>query len=151
MSLVIMFIWLFGQLSEIYTQHVIKLAVHVTDDAIHVNGKEVNLSITDENYTSYNSQPRSVQKYVRKLRTENYHLEVHTLIKNGVLMRYVTDNKQTFETIVLPQYLTGQVLKKHIMNWVILALHGLQNMLLEGLKPATYKHVRQYHICQKRN
>ena len=69
-------------------------------------------------------------------------------------MRYVADYKQTFETMILPDSLTRQVMKlahselgHNGYMWTCIILHKLYNW--KALKPSVYKYVRQCHLYQK--
>ena len=77
-------------------------------------------------------------------------------IEDGVLKRYIDDNKQRFEVIVLPQTLTEPALQ--------LAHEGLghngiprtyallrQQYYWKGLKPSVTQHIKQCTLCQKHN
>ena len=77
-------------------------------------------------------------------------------VENGILKKYIDDNKQRLEVIVLPQTLTQPTLQ--------LAHEGLGHngiprtyALLrcqyywKGLKPSVTKHVKQCTLCQKHN
>ena len=73
-------------------------------------------------------------------------------IEDGILKRYIDDNKQRFEVIVLPQTLIEPALQ--------LAHEGLghngtpqtyallrQQFYWKGLKPSVAKHVKQCTLC----
>ena len=77
-------------------------------------------------------------------------------IENGILKRYIDDNKQRFEVVILPQTLTEPALQ--------LAHEGLghngipqtyallrQQYYWKGLKPSVTKHVKQCTLYQRHN
>ena len=77
-------------------------------------------------------------------------------VENEVLKRFIDDNKQRFEVIMLPQALTEPALQ--------LAHEGLghngiprtyallrRQYYWKGLKPSVTKHVKQCILCQKHN
>ena len=77
-------------------------------------------------------------------------------IQDGVLMKYTTDNKQRFETILVPEHYTLALMR--------LANDELGNngssrtyMMLrrlyfwKGMKPQIFRYVKQCKSCQKRN
>ena len=77
-------------------------------------------------------------------------------IENGVLKRYIDDNKQRFEVIVLPQTLTQPALQlaheglgHNGIPWTYALLRW--PYYWKGLKPSVTKHVKQCTLCQKHN
>ena len=87
----------------------------------------------------------------RKLQNKNpYYIE------SGILKRYIDDNKQRFEVIVLPQTLTQPALQlahEGFGHNGIPQTHALLRCQYywKGLKPSATKHVKQCTLCQKHN
>ena len=75
-------------------------------------------------------------------------------LKNNILMRYVTDNKQTFETAFMPISLNAHLLRQdhdelgHVSSRTPMFL---RLYYWKGQKLAVYKNVKQYRPCQQRN
>ena len=77
-------------------------------------------------------------------------------VKDGILRKYVTDNKQRFDTIVVPIHYTLALLR---LAHDELGHNGSARtyMLLrrlyywKGMKPYVYKYVKQCRSCQQRN
>ena len=76
-------------------------------------------------------------------------------IENGILKRYIDDNKQRFEVVILPQTLTEPALQ---LAHEGLGYNGIPQTyaLLDfhywkGLKPSVTKHVKQCTLCQRHN
>ena len=77
-------------------------------------------------------------------------------IKDGILMKYVTDNKQKFETIVVPDHYTLALLR---LAHDELGHNGSSRtyMMLrrlyfwKGMKPQVFKYVKQCKSCLQRN
>ena len=77
-------------------------------------------------------------------------------IKDGILMKYVTDNKQRFETIVVPDHYTLALLR---LAHDELGHNGSSRtyMMLrrlyfwKGMKPQVFKYVKQCKSCLQRN
>ena len=90
------------------------------------------------------------------LKSGKLHANNPYYIEENALKRYIEDNKQRFEVVILPQTLTGPALQ--------LAHEGLdhngiprtyallrQQYYWKGLKPSMTKHVKQCMLCQKHN
>ena len=81
---------------------------------------------------------------------QTYHVE------DGILRKYVTDNKQRFDTIVVPAHYTLSLLR---LPHDELGHNGSARtyMLLrrlyywKGMKPHVYQYVKQSRSCQQRN
>ena len=77
-------------------------------------------------------------------------------IKDGILMKYTTDNKQRFETIVVPEHYTLALLR---LAHDELGHNGSSRtyMMLrrlyfwKGMKPQVFKYVKQCKSCLQRN
>ena len=77
-------------------------------------------------------------------------------MQDGVLMKYTTDNKQRFETIVVPEHYTLALMR---LAHDELGHNGSSRtyMMLrrlyfwKGMKPQIFKYVKQCKSCQQRN
>ena len=77
-------------------------------------------------------------------------------IEHKLLMRNITDNKQCFHTMVLPQVLITQILRAahdelghNGSTRTYMFIHRLYYW--KGLKASVNKHIKQCMTCQKRN
>ena len=86
-----------------------------------------------------------------KLQVNNLHY-----IENKLLMRNITDNKQCFHTVVLPQILTAPLVRAahdelghNSSTRTYILVHRLYYWTV--LKASVNKHIKQCMTCQKRN
>ena len=92
----------------------------------------------------------------RTMGTGKGKMEYPYYIKEGILHRYLVDNKQRFEVIVVPQSCSKTLLKLahddmghngSSRTYMILR----RNYYWKGMKPHTYKYVKHCELCQKCN
>ena len=99
---------------------------------------------------------KRIIKRTMKDSTENKTSAYPYYINEGILCRYVTDNKQRFETRVVPQGCAQRLLKLahddlghngSACTYMLLR----QNYFWKGMKPQVYKYVKQCSKCQACN
>ena len=79
------------------------------------------------------------------------------LVSTGyILMKYTTDNKQRFETIVVPEHYTLALMRlahdKLGHNGSSRTYMMLRRLYFwEGMKPQVFRYVKQCKSCQQRN
>ena len=78
------------------------------------------------------------------------------IVQNKLLKRYVTDDDNTYETIVLPRALTAQKLRMAHNNLGHNGTHRTYMLLKrlyywKGLKSSVAKHIQRCYQCQRRN
>ena len=123
---------------------------------VNLPGEEITLPIEDNKLIELQKEDKFCKNILNMLASNKLHKKNPYYIEDGILKRYIDDNKQRFEVIVLPQTLTQPVLQ--------LAHEGLghngipQTYALlrwqcywKGLKPSVTKHVKQCSLCQKHN
>ena len=72
------------------------------------------------------------------------------------MKRYVIKENNTYETIIVPRALTGQILRMTHDDLGLNGTHRTYTMLKrlyywKGLKPSVEKHIKMCYQCQKRN
>ena len=95
-------------------------------------------------------------KIIKQLRDKKAVVGSPYYIEDNILKRYVTDNKQRFETIVLNKS-CGPMLLKQAHDQMGHNGSARTYMLLrrmyywKGMKPQTYTYVKQCKVCQQHN
>ena len=123
---------------------------------VNLPGKEIILPIEDNKLIELQKEDKFCKNILNMLASNKLQNKNPYYVESGILKRYIDDNKQRFEVIVLPQTLTQPALQ--------LAHEGLDHngiprtyALLrhqyywKGLKPSVTKHVKQCTLCQKHN
>ena len=123
---------------------------------VNLPDEEVILPIENNKLTELQKEDKFCKNILNMLASNKLHNKNPYYIEDGVLKRYIDDNKQRFEVVVLPQTLTEPALQ--------LAHEGLghngipqtyallrQQYYWKGLKPSVTKHVKQCTLCQKHN
>ena len=124
----------------------------ITDDK-----SDVELLLTDEMFLQLQKGDKFCKHIKNQLLSGN--LQPHNpyyLDNDGILRRYVTDNKQRFEVVVLPESLIQSVLKmthddmghnSSARTYMTLR----RQYYWKGLKRCVYKHVKQCRTCLQCN
>ena len=78
------------------------------------------------------------------------------IVKDNILKRYVPEGNNTYETIVIPRALTGQILRMVHDELGHNGTHRTYTMLKrlyywKGLKSSVEKHIKKSYQCQWRN
>ena len=126
------------------------------ESPVNLFNEEITLLIEDNKLIELQEKDKFCKNILNMLTTNKLHNKNPYYIENGILKRYIDDNKQRFEVVVLPQTLTEPALQ--------LAHEGLGHngiprtyALLrwqyywKGLKPSVTKHVKQCTLCRRHN
>ena len=126
------------------------------ETSVYLPGKDIILLIEDNKLIELQKEDKFCKNILNMLANNKLQNKNPYYVESGILKRYIDDNKQRFEVIVLPQNLTQSALQ--------LAHEGLghngipQTYALlrhqyywKGLKPSVTKHVKQCTLCQKHN
>ena len=131
-----------------------------------IHQKSSDDAIPDDIQIEWGLTPKQIKQAQQKDKfcQEQYNkLKKHTLpsthpyyIQDGVLMKYTTDNKQRFETIVVPEHYTLALMR---LAHDELGHNGSSRtyMMLrrlyfwKGMKPQVFRYVKQCKSCQQRN
>ena len=78
------------------------------------------------------------------------------IVKDKLLMRYVIDGNNSYETTVIPRAITAQILQMAHDNLGHNGTHRTYTLLKrlyywKGLKPSVAKHIKMCYQCQRRN
>ena len=78
------------------------------------------------------------------------------IVRENILKRYVLEGNNTYETIVMPRALTGQILRMAHDELGHDGTYRTYTMLKrlyywKGLKPSVEKHIKACYQCQRRN
>ena len=126
------------------------------ETSVNLPGEDIILLIEDNKLIELQKEDKFCKNILNTLVSNKLQNKNPYYIESGILKRYIDDNKQRFEVIVLPQTLTQPVLQ---LAHEGLGLNGiLQTYALlrcqyywKGLKPSVTKHVKQCTLCQKHN
>ena len=123
---------------------------------VNLPSEEITLPIEESKLIELQKEDKFCKNILNMLANNKLHNKSLYYIENGILKRYINDNKQRFEVIILPQTLTQLALQ--------LAHEGLGHngiprtyALLrwqyywKGLKPSVTKHVKKCTLCQRHN
>ena len=123
---------------------------------VNLPSEEITLPIEDDKLIELQKEDKFCKNILNMLASNKLQNKNPYYIENGILKRYIDDNKQRFEVIVLPQTLTQPALQ--------LAHEGLGHngipqtyallrcqYYLKGLNPSVTKYVKQCTLCQKHN
>ena len=123
---------------------------------VNLHGEEITLLIEDNKLIELQKEDKFCKNILNMLASNKLQNKNPYYIKSGILKRYIDDNKQRFEVIVLPQTLTQPALQlvheglghNGIPQTYTLLRH---QYYWKGLKPFVTKHVKQCTLCQKHN
>ena len=148
----------FDNIDPIKTQVEINEMTNKTgvETPVNLPSEEITLPIEDNKLIELQKEDKFCKNILNMLASNKLQNKNPYYIESEILKRYIDDNKQRFEVIVLPQTLTQPALQ--------LAHEGLghngtpQTYALlrhqyywKGLKPSATKHVKQCTLCQKHN
>ena len=130
--------------------------IQQVDDQAIPNDSKVDWEFTSEEIKKAQSVDQFCTKMFKKLVQGRSIIDQTYHVKDGILRKYVTDNKQRFDTIVVPFHYTLALLR---LAHDELGHNGSARtyMLLrqlyywKGMKPYVYKYVKQCRSCQQRN
>ena len=120
---------------------------------VNLPGKEITLLIEDNKLIELQKEDKFCKNILNMLASNKPQNKNPYYIENGILKRYIDDNKQRFEVIVLPQTLTQPTLQLAHEGLGHNGIPGIYALLRcqyywKGLKPSVTKHVKQYTLCQ---
>ena len=77
-------------------------------------------------------------------------------MKDNILLRYVMEGNNTYETMIVSKTLTGQILRMAHDELGHYGTHRTYTILKrlyysKGLKPSIEKHIKMCYQCQRRN
>ena len=103
----------FDDIDPIKTQVEINEMTNKTGMEAPVNlpGEEITLPIEDDKLIELQKEDKFCKNILNMLASNKLHNKNPYYIENGILKRYIDDNKQRFEVIVLPQTLTQPALE----------------------------------------
>ena len=78
---------------------------------VNLPSKEITLPIEDNKLIELQKEDKFCKNILNILENNKLHNKNPYYIENGILKRYIDDNKQRFEVIILPQTLTQPVLQ----------------------------------------
>ena len=112
--------------------------------------------ITPENMIKLQSEDNFCKRWLTKMQKAKDHNFHPYYAEEGILKKYVVDNKQRFETTVVPGDCVSTLLKlahdelghNGSMRTYMLLMH---HYYWKGMKPVVYRYVKQCKICQKYN
>ena len=123
---------------------------------VNLPKEEVILPIGNDKLIELQKEDKFCKNILNMLTSNKLHNKNPYYIEDGVLKRYIDDNKERFEVVVLPQTFTEPALQ--------LAHEGLghngipqtyallrRQYYWKGLKPSLTKHIKQCTLCQKHN
>ena len=123
---------------------------------VNLPNEEITLPIEDNKLIELQKKDKFCKNILNMLENNKLYNKNLYYIEDGILKRYIDDNKKRFEVVILPQTLTEPTLQ--------LAHAGLghnripqtyallrQQYYWKGLKPSVTKHVKQCTLCQRHN
>ena len=81
------------------------------ETSINLPNEEITLPIKDNKHTELQKEDKFCKNILNMLANNKLHDKNPYYIENGILKRYIDNNKQRFEVIILPQTLTEQALQ----------------------------------------
>ena len=123
---------------------------------VSLPSEEITLLIEDDKLTELQKEDKFCKNILNMLESNKLRDKNPYYIENGILKRYIDDNKQRFEVIVLPETLTQpafQLAHEGLGHNGIPQMYALlrQQYYWKDLKPSVTKHVKQCTLCQKHN
>ena len=82
-----------------------------TETPVNLPSEEIILLIEDNKLIELQKEDKFCKNILNMLASNKLHNKNPYYIENGILKRYIDDNKQRFEVIVLPQTLTQPALQ----------------------------------------
>ena len=122
---------------------------------VNLPDKEITLPIEDNNLIELQKKDKFCKNNLNMLANNKLHNKNPYYIEDRILKRYIDDNKQRFEVVILLQTLTEPALQLaheglgH--NGIPQTCALLRQYYWKGLKPSVTKHVKQCTLCQKHN
>ena len=126
------------------------------EQPIFPTDEDINIPITDEKLLEMQNRDKFCKNLIHQLKSGKLHQGNPYYLDQGILKRYVDDQKQRFEVTVMPQELTGAAL--------FLAHEGMghngvprtysllrRTYYWKGLKPMVRTHVKACKLCQMYN
>ena len=118
--------------------------------------EEIMLPIEDNKLIELQKIDKFCKNILNMLTNNKLHNKNPYYIENGILKRFIDDNKQRFEVVILPQTLiepTLQLAHEGLGHNGISQTYALlwQQYYWKGLNPSVTKHVKQCMLCQKHN
>ena len=148
----------FDNIDPIKTQIEINEMTNKTgiETPVNLPGEEITVLIEDNKLIELQKEDKFCKNILNMLANNKLHNKNPYYIENGILKRYIDDNKQRFEVIVLPQTLTQpalQLVHEGLGHNGIPRTYALlrQQYYWKGLKPSVTKHFKQCTLCQKHN
>ena len=88
---------------------------------VNLPSEEITLLIEDNKLIELQKEDKFCKNILNMLANNKLHNKNPYYIENGILKRYIDDNKQKFEVIILPQTLIqSQHCNWHMKGWVIM-------------------------------
>ena len=149
----------FDELEPIQTSnvkdHIMAIHQKSSDDAIP-DDIQIEWGLTPKQIKQAQQKDKFCKEQYNKLKKQNLPSTHPYYTHDGVLMKYTTDNKQRFETIVVPEHYTLALMR---LAHDELGHNGSSRtyMMLrrlyfwKGMKPQVFKYVKQCRSCQQRN
>ena len=81
------------------------------ENPVSLPSEEITLLIEDNKLTELQKEDKFCKNILNMLVSNKLHYKNPYYIENGILKRYIDDNKQRFEVIILPQTLTQPALQ----------------------------------------
>ena len=81
------------------------------ENPVSLPSKEITLPIEDNKLIELQKEDKFCKNILNMLASNKLHNKNPYYIENGILKRYIDDNKQRFEVIVLPQTLAQPALQ----------------------------------------
>ena len=78
---------------------------------VNLLSKEITLPIEDNKFIELQKEDKFCKNILNMLANNKLHNKNPYYIENGILKRYIDDNKQRFEVVILPQTLTQPALQ----------------------------------------
>ena len=130
--------------------------IQQVDDQAIPNDSKVDCGFTSEEIKKAQSVDQFCTEMLKKLVRGKSIIDQAYHVKDGIIRKYVTDNKQRFDTIIVPIHYTLALLR---LAHDELGHNGSARtyMLLrrlyywKGMKPYVYKYFKQCRSCQQRN
>ena len=126
------------------------------DDQAIPNDIRADWGLTSEEIRKAQSIDKFCTQMLKKLVQGKSIIDQADHVKDGILRKYVTDNKQRFDAIVVPVHYTLALLRlahDELGHSVSTRTDMLLRRLYywKGMKPYVYKYDKQYRSCQQRN
>ena len=123
---------------------------------VNLPSEDITLPIEDNKLIELQKEDKFCKNILNMLTSNKLQNKNPYYVESRILKRYIDDNKQRFEVIILPQTLTQPALQlaheglghNGIPRTYALLRH---QYYWKGLKPSVTKHVKQCTLCQKHN